>query len=68
MRKYEIGTEREYVFDTPIQLNAQSSSNRVGYGNIYEWDKLIIEGTLYGATSSYFITGFSIEKIDIFDY
>lgn len=46
------------LFDNPISVNAQSSSNRTGYGNEYCYDTLIYEGTKYGETSEFPIVGY----------
>lgn len=51
---------KKILFPTSIELNAQSSANRTGYGNIYYFDELVEEGTLYGETSSFAITGFKL--------
>ena len=44
-------------FDYPCQFNAQSSSNRTGYGNEYNGEDLVSEGTKYGETTRFFIIG-----------
>jgi len=49
------------LFDNPISINAQSSSNRTGYGNEYYYDTLIYEGTKYGETSEFPIVGYISE-------
>jgi hypothetical protein len=59
----EEGVEVEYTFGTPIQLNAQNSKNRTGYGNEYDGGFLVYEGTLYGETSLYVITGFALKNL-----
>ena len=46
--------------EEPIMLRAQTSGNRTGYGSIYNGEKLIHEGTLYGETTSYIIKGVRI--------
>ena len=51
------------LFDPAVVLNAQNSKNRSGYGNEYYRDELIYEGTLYGETTEYVITGFDLVKI-----
>lgn len=48
------------LFDNPISINAQSSSNRTGYGNEYYYDILMYEGTKYGETSQFPIIGYTI--------
>ena len=52
-------------FKTCYLLRAQNSSNRTGYGNIYNGEKLVLEGTLYGETTSYVFAGVQIvdEKV-----
>nr|DAR50442.1 MAG TPA: hypothetical protein [Caudoviricetes sp.] len=46
------------LFDNPISVNAQSCSNRTGYGNEYYCDTLMYEGTKYGETSEFPIVGY----------
>ena len=53
--------EKTIYFDNPISINAQSSSNRTGYGNEYYYDMLIYEGTKYGETSEFPIVGYEVE-------
>lgn len=48
------------LFNPAVVLNAQNSKNRSGYGNEYYRDELIYEGTLYGETTEYVITGFDL--------
>lgn len=55
-----------YLFSVPYKLKAQNSRNRSGYGNIYNGDILVYEGTKYGETSSYLIIGVYIYKSDGF--
>lgn len=49
------------LFDKPISINAQSSLNRTGYGNIYCHGSLVEKGTQYGETGNYPIIGYMIE-------
>lgn len=49
-------------FDTPIQFNAQNSSNRTGYGNYYVGEDLVYEGTLYGETTRYAFVGVILKR------
>lgn len=54
-------SEDEIIFfDNPISINAQSSSNRTGYGNEYYYDILMYEGTKYGETSQFPIIGYTM--------
>lgn len=53
-----------YLFSVPYRLKAQNSRNRSGYGNIYNGDLLVYEGTKYGETSNYLIVGVYIYKSD----
>lgn len=53
--------EKTIYFDNPISINAQSSSDRTGYGNEYYYDMLIYEGTKYGETSEFPIVGYKVE-------
>lgn len=48
---------KEIVFSKPYHLRAQNSSNRTGYGSIYEGDYLVHEGTEYGETTDYAFVG-----------
>lgn len=50
------------LFDKPISINAQSSLNRTGYGNIYRYGSLVEKGTQYGETGNYPIVGYMIER------
>lgn len=52
--------DKEVLFDNPISINAQSSSNRTGYGNEYYYDTLVYEGTKYGETSQFPIIGYKV--------
>ena len=50
--------KRAYLaFNTPVEFNAQNSSNRSGYGNRYCGEELVYEGTLYGETTTYVFVG-----------
>ena len=59
--KIEVG--KVYVLENPIILNAQNSRNRSGYGNRYNGYELIRQGTLYGETTEYLITGFILGSL-----
>lgn len=52
--------DKEIYFDNPISINAQSSNNRIGYGNQYFYDTLVYEGTKYGETSQFPIIGYKV--------
>ena len=52
-----IKDEDIILFDIPYLLQAQNSSNRTGYGNIYNGENIIYKGTLYGETTSYVFVG-----------
>ena len=49
------------IFEKPFHFRAQNSMNRTGYGNIYEGEDLIYEGTLYGETTDYAVVGILVE-------
>ena len=49
-------------FKKPYLLRAQTSANRTGYGNYYEGNDLVYEGTLYGETTSYVIIGVMAQR------
>lgn len=55
--KTQLSDGKEIMFNLPYLLRAQNSSNRTGYGNIYNGESLVYEGTLYGETTSYAFTG-----------
>ena len=59
LNKQSNKSEDIILFDNPISINAQSSSNRTGYGNEYYYDTLIYEGTKYGETSEFPIVGYT---------
>lgn len=59
-----VDSGNAYIFSAPYKLKAQNSRNRSGYGNIYNGDILVYEGTKYGETSSYLIVGVYIYKSD----
>lgn len=63
-KKYS-GTKAIFKLLNPIKMNAQNTHNRTGYGDEWHWDTdggLIehIEGTKYGETTEYYITGIII--------
>ena len=58
--KLQLHDGKEIMFSSPYLLRAQNSSNRTGYGNIYNGESLIYEGTLYGETTSYAFVGVKI--------
>lgn len=53
----------DYIFEKPIQFNAQNSGNRSGYGNEYKYGELVYEGTLYGEVSKYVFVGARYKRI-----
>lgn len=62
-KHYDTSKQNQLVeFEKAIQINAQSSSNRSGYGNEYRWGELVYEGTKYGETSDYYIVGFIVTR------
>lgn len=58
--KEKLCDGKEIIFNLPYLLRAQNSSNRTGYGNIYNGESLVYEGTLYGETTSYVFAGAKI--------
>lgn len=44
-------------FEVPILISGQTSANQTGYGDIYNGEELVVEGTKYGETTSYFAIG-----------
>lgn len=54
-----------FYLKDPIILKAQNSDNKTGYGDIWDWsfskDYPLVEGTKYGDTNYYKITGIYIE-------
>ena len=58
--KNESLQETFYSFSKPILLGAQTSKNREGYGNIYNGEELIREGTKYGDTTKFLIVGVGV--------
>ncbi len=60
----QYNNEEDIIFfDNPISINAQSSKNRIGYGNEYYGGTLIYEGTKYGETNEFPIIGYQICKL-----
>lgn len=56
--KIDPSERGEFIpFSIPVYLRAQDSTNRTGYGSIYEGEDCVIEGTLYGETHGYLIIG-----------
>ena len=62
------GYKTTYKFETPFQLNAQNTNNRTGYGSEYYGEYCVYEGTLYGETSTYVITGFILTNLSNWEY
>ena len=55
-----IDKDQYYRFSKPFLLRAQNSSNRTGYGWVWDWSGGYgdyIEGTQYGETTNYFFVG-----------
>lgn len=52
--------QKYYALSNPISIGAQLSKNREGYGNIYNGEKLVYEGTKYGETTEFLIVGISV--------
>jgi hypothetical protein len=53
----------EYIiFQRPVLFHAQTSFDRTGYGSVQCGHILIRQGTLYGATTSYVITGVKLDQ------
>lgn len=50
-------TSGDYYFETPVQFNAQNSSNRMGYGTRYYGSRCVYEGTRYGEVTNYMCVG-----------
>ena len=63
IRENQVKDGEMIFFEVPYLLRAQNSSNRTGYGNVYNGEDLIFEGTLYGETTSYAFIG--AKMIDI---
>lgn len=59
-----VDSGKVYKFNKPYELKAQNSRNRSGYGNIYNGEYLVYEGTKYGETTSYLFTGVYIYSSD----
>lgn len=53
----EAVDNRIIVFSRPIELRAQTSQNREGYGNQYCGETLVHKGTEYGETTRFLIVG-----------
>lgn len=44
-------------FNMPLRLGAQTFANQTGYGSEYIGNKKVVQGTLYGETTGFFIIG-----------
>ena len=52
----------EYIpFGLPCCLHGQTYANQTGYGNIYNGEDLVEEGTLYGETTEFLILGIRVD-------
>lgn len=60
MRKNGYFKKKYYPLSNPIFIGAQTSQNREGYGNIYNGETLIHEGTKYGETTPFLIVGIRV--------
>lgn len=49
------------IFDMPYWFRAQNSKNRQGYGSEYNGYDLVWQGTLYGETTNYCISGIELK-------
>ena len=60
IEKYKASGEM-FKFEKPYLFRAQNSGNRTGYGWEWDWtdryDPIVYEGTLYGETTNYIISG-----------
>lgn len=67
-----IDTDQVFRFSKPYLLRAQSSINRTGYGWEWNWNSKgdcdVVEGTLYGETTDYYIVGLYIRKESYEDF
>lgn len=52
-----------WIFPKPVELHAQSSLNRQGYGNVTINGEIVHQGTLYGETTVYGIKGAIFDKV-----
>ena len=54
----KVFTGENYIpFDCPCRLGGQTYANQTGFGNIYNGEDLIEEGTLYGETTEFLVLG-----------
>ena len=63
-------TDRFYRFSKPFLLRAQNSSNRRGYGWVWDWSNGYgdyTEGTQYGETTDYYFVGAYISSGFFYD-
>lgn len=60
VKKYS-GKKRIFYFEKPFKLKAQNSTNRQGYGTVWDWSggvgTVLYEGTKYGETTDYAFVG-----------
>ena len=65
----EIEFGKIYTLDNPMFLKAQNSMNRSGYGTYYNnRGELVQQGTLYGETTYYLVTGFILGPLIYTDF
>ena len=50
-----------YAFETPVRLGGQIYADQTGFGSEYYGKDLIVQGKLYGETTSFYIIGFIME-------
>lgn len=55
--KINLPIEENIILESTFQFRAQNSYNRTGYGSEYSGGDLVYEGTLYGETTTYIISG-----------
>ena len=57
--------KQDFMFNKCFLLRAQNSTNRTGYGNVYNGEDLVYAGTLYGETTSYVFAGVRLFHTDL---
>ena len=60
MKNNNFFNKKYYALSKPISIGAQTTNNRKGYGNIYNGETLVYEGTKYGETTEFLIVGISV--------
>lgn len=61
MKNNGFFNKKYYALSNPISIGAQISKNRQGYGNIYNGETLVYEGTKYGETTEFLIVGIRVD-------